>query len=142
MSTSLCHPVALNALLNWQHSVNQGYGAIDADVNLNHLHTANVYAYMACYPVSRYPDHTWENLYIPNLEYHWDNKARNLTAIEALKLCQYVRHQCIDWPNYKGSWAQKIIDLTFYLAITNLPGYEEATWGYEAPTHTVETISY
>ena len=54
---------------------------------------------------------------------------KEYTVIEKLKICQHYDYQCCDSDEWRSSRAKQIIDSTISKLISQLQGYEEASWG-------------
>lgn len=63
-------------------------------------------------------------------------------AVQVLKACDCYDYQACEVDDYDRSLAAKIVDSIRRMAIDALPGYEDAEWALDGPTHTVETVSY
>jgi hypothetical protein len=57
--------------------------------------------------------------------------APELTAVQVIKLAQCLEYQSCETPDWEGTMAKKFLDAITSLAITKLPGYEEAPWTIE-----------
>jgi hypothetical protein len=91
----------------------------------------------------RYPDDSDDTLPGPNDHYWTDpsltfdyQRARPLTAIEALKAISGYEYQACELPEWDGSEAQRFCETLRDALINALPGYRDAaTWDIEEPVH-------
>lgn len=54
-----------------------------------------------------------------------------LTAVMALKMAHCLNYQSCEPADWEGSPAQRLVAEIEDMAISRLPGYDEATWDYE-----------
>jgi hypothetical protein len=53
----------------------------------------------------------------------------SFNPIQIIKTCRYYSYQTCEFEGWEESEAKAIIDVLIDLAITKLPGYEQAEWG-------------
>lgn len=71
----------------------------------------------------RYQDHGGQEAFTFNLKIH-----QHLKPVEVIKLCNCLRYQSCEHPEWKQSFANKVLDTIISAAIYNLPGYDKAPW--------------
>jgi hypothetical protein len=53
----------------------------------------------------------------------------SINPLQVIKTCKYYVYQTCEFEGWEDSEAKAIIDAIINIAITKLPGYEEAEWG-------------
>ena len=56
------------------------------------------------------------------------NIHQHLKPIEVIKLCNCLRYQSCEHPEWEQSFANKVLDTIISYAIYKLPGYDKAPW--------------
>jgi hypothetical protein len=93
---------------------------------------------------ARYPDDTWDSL--PGLvtrPIHIIVTERDLyspfypkCAIDILKMCDCLNYQSCETEDWYDTLAYEILNDIRYIAISELPGYDEAPWEFSLPRKT------
>tara|TARA_R110000868_G_C10651982_1_gene745044 strand:+ start:34 stop:459 length:426 start_codon:yes stop_codon:yes gene_type:complete len=101
----------------------------------------NIFATLAVENVkslaSRYPSEDWDPIE-PMREHVEDYPS--LSPVAVIKLAHCYAYQACEHPGWEASEACKMIDSLVSRVSHDLPGYDDAPWGLDNPTHTVETI--
>jgi hypothetical protein len=56
-------------------------------------------------------------------------ETRSITALDVLKLCDFVEYQCCELDAWHGSYERGIIQSIRASSVQDLPGYQDAPWG-------------
>lgn len=84
----------------------------------------------------RYPDDTFETLPGPNPKTHpdlylWRRPMRMPTTVEALKQIDCYEYQSCEHPEWETSSAREFCAMLRRRLVQQLPGYDEAPWGWD-----------
>ncbi len=162
MSAYICDPEHIKALAIYAVRRSGGYGLGHMNVDPNYLrhpgrrldldcrlpeviasyYADTLYQENIRSVQARYPGDTWPSLPGPcEKPEHLSVRGREImsdrgprpSAVAILKMCNCLEYQSCETEDYRNTLAFDILDKIRAAAIENLPGYDEAPWGYEGP---------
>lgn len=57
--------------------------------------------------------------------------VRRMSPVQVLKACNCLDYQCSDWTLWEHSISRRALDIIKDLAVSRLPGYDEADWALD-----------